>query len=227
MKPEEQTVRASDRAYQQLREEILDGQLPPNSVLAEVEQAERLGVSRTPVREAFSRLVADGLVVTLAGRGLVVTELSVDRVNQLYELRLALEEQAARLAALRGSKRIFLDLAQRFRDAPRLVALGELGLHRYYDLVADFDAAVDDAVENSYLTAALDNVRTHLSRIRRLARHDADRLIEASKEHLLIVEAIADGDANLAAHATHVHLHKSRTRFVAMVQQHLTDSDVA
>ena len=220
-------MRASDRAYQQLREEILDGALASGSVLAEVEQSERLGVSRTPVREAFSRLVADGLVSSLPGRGLIVTELSVDRVNQLYELRLALEDQAARLAALRGNKRVFTGLAQRFRSAPDLVHLGEFGLHRYYDLIAEFDAAVDDAVENGYLTAALVTVRTHLSRIRRLARHDPERLVEASREHLLIVEAIAAGDASLAAHATHVHLHKSRTHFVAMVERHLRDSQVA
>jgi DNA-binding GntR family transcriptional regulator len=220
-------MRASDRAYQQLREEILDQVLPPNTVLAEVEQSERLGVSRTPVREAFSRLVADGLLTALAGRGLVVTELSVARVNQLYELRLALEEQAARLAALRGNKRVFTELAYQFRQAPELVRLGELGLHRYYDLIAEFDAAIDDAVENSYLTAALDTVRTHLARIRRLARHDPERLIEASREHLLIIEAIADGDASLAAHATHVHLHKSRTRLVAMVDRHLREIAVA
>lgn len=220
-------MRASDRAHRQLREEILDGELPPGSVLAEVEQSERLGVSRTPIREAFSRLVADGLLTPQLGRGLVVTELSVDRVNQLYELRLALEDQAARLAALRGNKRVFTELAQRFRAAPELVELGELGLHRYYDLVAEFDAAIDDAVENGYLTAALDTVRTHLSRIRRLARHDPDRLVEASREHLLIIEAIADGDATLAAHATHVHLYKSRTHFVALVAHHLGATDVA
>ncbi len=220
-------MRASDRAYQQLREEILAVELAPNTVLAEVEQAERLGVSRTPVREAFSRLVNDGLVVAQTARGLVVTELSVDRVNQLYELRLALEDQAARLAALRGNKRVFLALAERFRAAPELVRLGELGLHRYYDLVTEFDEAIDDAVENSYLTAALINVRTHLARIRRLARHDPDRLVEASREHLLIVEAIAAGDAGLAAHATHVHLHKSKTHFVAMVERHLRGGRVA
>ncbi|GAA3637564.1 GntR family transcriptional regulator [Microlunatus ginsengisoli] len=220
-------MRASDRAYRQLREEILDGELAPNTVLAEVEQAERLGVSRTPVREAFSRLVNDGLVVAQTARGLVVTELSVDRVNQLYELRLALEDQAARLAALRGNKRVFLALAERFRAAPELVRLGELGLPRYYDLVAEFDEAIDDAVENAYLTAALVNVRTHLARIRRLARHDPDRLVEASREHLLIVEAIAAGDAGLAAHATHVHLHKSKTHFVATVERHLRGGQVA
>ena len=92
--------RASDRAYEALRSEILDGVLLPGTVLGEVEQSARLGVSRTPLREALSRLTADALVEP-SGRGLVVTELSTDSIRELYELRQALEEQAARLAAAR------------------------------------------------------------------------------------------------------------------------------
>ena len=219
-------MRASDRVYQRLRGEILDGVLPQAAVLGEVEQAERLGVSRTPVREALVRLAADGLVssplgASPSGRGLVVTELSVRGVTELYELRLALEEQAARLAATRGDPRVFAALAERFREAPVLLNLGEDGLSRYYELSDDFDAAVDDAVANPYLTTALGSVRTHLARIRRLSRHDPERLRAAASEHLLIVEAIAAGDAHLAGHATHIHLHNSRSHIVASVERHL------
>ncbi|PPK94656.1 DNA-binding GntR family transcriptional regulator [Kineococcus xinjiangensis] len=220
-------MRASDRAYQRLREEILDGLLAPRTVLAEVEQAARLGVSRTPVREAFGRLVADGLLAAQSGRGLVVTELSAGGVHELYELRTALEDQAARLAAQRRDPRVFEDLARRFAAAGDLVHLGEEGLHRYYELTDDLDAAIDEAVRNSYLADALRAARTHLVRIRRLARHDPGRLREAAAEHLLIVEAIAAGDAGLAAHATHVHLHKSKTHFVRLVERHLDETSNA
>jgi DNA-binding GntR family transcriptional regulator len=98
-------MRASDRAYSALREQILDGRLEPGTVLAEVEQSTRLGVSRTPLREALARLGADGLVSAHSGRGVVVTEVSVDRVAELFEVRGALEEQAARLAARRRAPR--------------------------------------------------------------------------------------------------------------------------
>ena len=64
-------MRASDRAYSALRTEILEWHLAPGTVLAEVEQAARLGVSRTPLREALARLSADGLVESLPGRGVV------------------------------------------------------------------------------------------------------------------------------------------------------------
>jgi DNA-binding GntR family transcriptional regulator len=201
-------MRASDRAYRALRSEILDGDVVPGTVLGEVEQATRLGVSRTPLREALTRLESDGLVAA-SGRTLVVTEVSVDGIRELFELRQALEEQAARLAAARRNPAVFIALAQRFATAPRLVDQGDAG--EYYALIDEFDTAVDVAVDNDYLVGALRTVRTHLTRIRRLARHNPDRLRAAATEHQLIAEAIAAGDSGLAAHATHVHLHRSLT----------------
>nr|WP_281373063.1 FCD domain-containing protein [Kineococcus aurantiacus] len=130
-------------------------------------------------------------------------------MEHLYDVREALEVKAARLAARDGAR--FTAFAHRFAHAPDLVEAGELG--RYYALGAEFDAAVDDAVANPWLVRALADVRTHLVRIRRLARHDPDRLRAAASEHQLIAEALAAGDADLAAHAVHVHLHRSRSHF--------------
>lgn len=201
--------RASDRAYRVLRAEILDAVLPPGTVLLEVEQAARLGVSRTPLRSAVARLVADGLVAGRSGRGFSVTEMSVESIQDLYELREALEERAAALAARAADRSAFGLMRERFLAAPALLEAGDEGIHRYYGLIAEFDAAIDSAVGNAFLVGALDTVRTHLARIRRLARGNPARLRAAAAEHLLILDAIIDGDAALAAHATHVHLHLS------------------
>ena len=201
--------RASDRAYRMLRDEILDGALPAGTVLLEVEQAARIGVSRTPLRSAVARLVADGLVAGRSGRGFSVTEMSVESINDLYELREALEERAATLAARSGDHTAFALLRERFVAAPALLEGGDDGIHEYYALIDEFDAAIDAAVDNSFLVGALDTVRTHLARIRRVARGNPVRLRAAAAEHLLILDAIIDGDAALAAHATHVHLHLS------------------
>lgn len=202
-------MRASDRAYGALRDEIIDWQLAPGTVLGEVEQAARLGVSRTPLREALARLLADGLVEAQAGRGLVVTAASIDRAVELFEVRQALEVTAAALAAERGDRAVFAALRDEFANAVPLLA--EPGKHAYYDLVARFDEAIDDAVANAYLVAELRGLRTHLARLRRLSRDNPERLAEAAAEHLLIAEAIAAGDAELARSATTVHLHRSLT----------------
>lgn len=194
-------MRASDRAYRTLLDEIQSGHLAAGTVLGEVEQAARLGVSRTPLREALGRLAADGLVVQQSPRVTVVTELDGSDIRELFELRRALEESAARLAALRGDRATFSALAAGF-DIPT-----DAQADAYYAHIARFDAAIDDAVANEYLTSALRNVRTHLVRVRRLARDNPARLAASVREHRLIAEAIATGDADLAAHATHVHLH--------------------
>lgn len=200
-------MRASDRAYERLRGDILDWRLEPGTVLGEVEQAERLGVSRTPVREALARLLADGLVESQGARGLVVSRASADDVVALFEVREALEGQAAALAALRRTPEVFESLANEFRGAGAL--LTQATRDAYYDLVRRFDEAVDDAVGNAYLVGELRGLRTHLARIRRLSIDDTARLTEAASEHLLIAEAIAAGDPDLARSATAVHLHRS------------------
>jgi DNA-binding GntR family transcriptional regulator len=213
-------ISASERAYRQLRGEILDGDLAPGLGLLEVEQSDRIGVSRTPLRAAIARLISDGLVAGRAGRGFMVTEMSVDSIAELYELRRALEEHAARIAASRRDPAVFERLREQFRSAPELLLRGEEGLHRYYALIDEFDVALDDAVANPFLVAALASVRTHLARIRRLARHNPDRLRTAAAEHLLIIDAIIAGDTSLAAHATHVHLHQSLSNVLAALARH-------
>ncbi len=200
--------RASDRAYATLLEEIQAGSLAPGTVLAEVEQAARLGVSRTPLREALQLLAADGLVVQQSPRVTVVSDVDAADIRSLFEIRRALEESAARLAAQRGDAPLFAALAAEFAGVDLHV---EGGRDAYYALIARFDRAIDDAVANDYIASALRTVRTHLVRVRRMARDRPDRLAASVAEHRLIAEALAEGDGDLAAHATHVHLRNALT----------------
>ena len=204
-------MRASDRAYLTLRDEIIDWKLPPGSVLGEVEQSTRLGVSRTPLREALARLTADGLVAPQAGRGLVVTDISLENIRELFEVRQALESQAARIAATRHEGDAFELLEAQFLGIAELLERDDPERHEYYDLVRRFDDAIDDAVHNPYLVTALESMRTHLVRVRRLAKDNPERLVAAASEHLLIVQAIIARNPELAAQATNIHLHHALT----------------
>lgn len=205
-------MRASDRAYTALLEEIQSGVLPAGTVLAEAEQAARLGVSRTPLRAAIARLAADGLAQQQSPRVTVVAPIEPDDIVALFELRRTLEQTAAQLAARRGERAVFAGLAAEFAAAS---VDGDDARDAYYALIDRFDAAVDAAAANEYLTAALRPVRTHLVRVRRLARHRPERLAASVAEHRLIAEAIAAGDPELAGHATHVHLHHALTSILA------------
>lgn len=210
-------MRASDRAYAVLLDEIQRGVLAPGAVLAEAWQAERLGVSRTPAREAIGRLLADGLVAQQSPRVTVVTGFDAGEIRSLFEVRRALEESSARLAAARGEPEVFDALAHDFArvDFGGAGTAAEAAVDAYYALIARFDAAMDEAVGNPYFTQALRTIRTHLARARRLARDNRERLIASAAEHRLIAEAVAAGDAELAAHATHVHLHRALAAILA------------
>ncbi|HET8594832.1 MAG TPA: GntR family transcriptional regulator [Intrasporangium sp.] len=211
---------AAARAYEQLRAEILDGRIRPGTTLYEVEQSSRLGVSRTPVREAFRRLVADGLLTANGGRGLVVTQVSERDLASIFELRACLEAQAAELAARRGDPEEFAGFVLAFTEAQGRLTAGnvtEQDVADYYALIRRFDAAVDEAAQNPFLVDALDNLRTHAARVRRMASHSPARLAASAVEHALIAEAIAAADPALAVHATHVHLHNSLAHFRAVL----------
>lgn len=198
--------RASDRAYETLLEEIQSGALAAGAVLGEVEQAARLGVSRTPLREALRRLAAEGLVVQQSPRVTVVAALDADDIRALFEIRRALEETSARLASQRGDADAFAALADAFEHVD--LARDE-GRDAYYALIARLDAELDAAVANDYLSSALRTVRAHLVRVRRMARDKPERLAASAREHLLIARSLASRDADLAAHATHIHLHNA------------------
>ena len=210
-------MRASETAYQLLRDEIIQWKLEPGTPLGEVETSVRLGVSRTPLREALSRLIAEGLVRTGPGRTAVVTSLSRSDIVELFELREALETQSARLAARRRDAAVFETLRAEFlagapgaNNAPAVAAE-----NRPYLLADALDLAIDQAAASSYLQGALHDLRGHLARVRRSAHSNTDRLARATTEHVLIVDAILAQDEALAASATSVHLHNSLANILA------------
>lgn len=208
-------MRASDLAYQRLRDDIIQWRLEPGAALGEIETAQRLGVSRTPVREALSRLTAEGLVAAGSGRTAMVALVSVADVRQLFEYREALETQAARLAARRGGAAVFEPLRDSFLGGSAADDRPEP--ERPYVLADKLDEAIDQTIENPYLVNAMRDLRGHLARYRRHAHTNPNRLERATSEHLLIVEAILDGDERLAEQATAVHLHNSLENILSTV----------
>jgi DNA-binding GntR family transcriptional regulator len=227
----DESMRASDIAYERLRDDIIHWRLEPGTPLAEIEVSERIGVSRTPVREALSRLINEGLVSNASGRTAVVTQVSRAQIEQLFELREALETQAARLAARRRDTTAFEALKEAFLAATADDRTGIVSntenentenenadsSDATYVLADRLDAAIDTAMNNSYLRGALGDIRGHLARARRHAHANPRRLEQARTEHLLIIDAILRGDEVLAAQATAVHLRNSLDNILATI----------
>lgn len=202
-------MKASDKAYDILKNEILNNVLEPGTAIAEVEQADRLGISRTPLRTAINRLKAEGLVTAGEGRGTTVAPISWKKVDQLYELRRALDTLAVSLAATRGDSQVFQKLSQLFLDAAQTVGAEGSDLTSYYQLVAELDQAIDEAAANDFLTQAQASLRLQLIRVRKLSKTNRERLAQAAHEHALIARSIATKDPQLAQAITTVHLNNS------------------
>ncbi len=193
----------SDEVYERLRDEIVKGLIRPNERLVEVDLAERLGVSRTPIRESLKRLSADGLIH--GGRHhLVVREHAPQEIREIYESRAALEGYAARLAAQRATKEELVRIASfHERDITKLVRSPR-------EHIADVNDGFHDAI-----IAAAANIRL-LDLIRRnrefyfnyrIARMYTDPEAAASLEgHSAILDALESHDPDAAEAATRKHV---------------------
>ncbi len=191
-----------------IREAILDGVLEPDSWLREVAVSAALGVSRTPVREAFSRLEEEGLVIRTPGVGAQVTRLSFEDMSAVYQVRGSLESLAADYAARQARPE---HLAQfRHLHERMQAAAASVDLREFYRTNVEFHHLLSVAAGNAYLSRLLSTVEVAIRRfgIRSLSQ---DRMDAVLGEHAAIIDAIAVGDAEAAAHAAGAHAARART----------------
>ena len=195
---------ASARAYRAIRELIVTLELPPGSVVSERELMDRLGLGRTPVREALRDLAREQLVEVYPRRGMFVSGVDVGDMAGLSDVRLVLEGTAARLAAerrndgdLAGIEALLdeLEATAAERDQRRLIERDQR-LHRH----------VYGCTHNRFLAATLEEYYVLTLRIWYLALDRVERLDDAVREHRELLEAIRDGDVDRAEEVMHTHI---------------------
>jgi len=191
---------AADYAYDALKRSIFEGNFAPGHRMREVELAEWLGVSRTPLRDALSRLQADGLLTFQFRSGLVVSSLSEQEVFELYQTREALEGIAARFAAVQANEQ---DIA-RLEDCLADEAESEPSEYPRHNRA--FHEALYDAAHNKYLTSTLRVLHDSLALLGPTTLLAPGRRMEARSEHTAIVDAIKSGDQLAAETAARVHI---------------------
>lgn len=187
--------------YRQLLSEIRKGLLVPGARLRETEIAERLGISRTPVREALRLLENDGLVTHLPRQGATVRGLSYAEIIELYEMRTVLEGTAARLAA-RVALSIEID-ELRARNAELAAAAQGPAAQ---ELNRQFHVTLLDAARNRFLVKAISALQKTLMILGPTTLTDAERQNSAVAEHAAVIKAIADHDGDAAEHAMRNHV---------------------
>ena len=190
-----QAPNRATEVYERLRQAIVEGTIRPNERLIEADLAERLQVSRTPVRETMLRLAGDGLIVNHR-RGWVVREHSAEEIREVYEVRAALEGFAARLAAERATDEELEAIAANHRDYTESVrdsARGEIVEHN-----DAFHDAVIRAARNELLAQRIrDNSQYYF--IHRIAGFLSDEEVRSSLEgHENLVQALTARDPDRA-----------------------------
>jgi len=199
-----------------LRDAVRRGVLQPGERLMEIQLAEDLGVSRTPVREAIRKLEMEGYVIMMPRRGTYVADLSIRDINEVFEIRTSLESLASGLAA----ERITEDELEKLQ---RLLV--EIGTHiKNGDMESivrtdtEFHDLLYQASRNARLVGIISNLREQLTRFRTTSMSYPGRLKATLEEHRNIVEAIAQGDEKAARKAAEHHMEKSEQTLLASMK---------
>lgn len=203
---ERPTATFSDRSLRVLREMVLAGRLKAGERLNEVELAAALGISRGPLREAIQQLRGEGLLRTVTNRGTYVRTFSADELSEIYEVRIALETHAVRLAARNCSGQDIEELRSLLTDAEDVLA-GEEG--RAYPRDLDFHRRIVALPNNQALIDAATEVHRQVDLARSRSAHDPDRARNALEEHKSILDQLDRGRAEGAAKALAKHLRSS------------------
>ena len=208
-------------AYERLITEIRTGVLRPGDRLTETEIAARLGISRTPVREAIRALEADGLVDHQPRAGARIRKLNYAEVTELYEMRVVLEGTAARFAAraaydseLAELEEITDEMAAALDDPERL-----------YHANRHFHSVLLNAARNRFLIRSVDAVQKTLLILGRSTMEEADRAQSAVAEHRAILAALRANDGDAAEAAMRVHIEAAHRARLRQLRQRAAEED--
>lgn len=226
--PVRRSERLADQLYERIVNQIVTGSLPTGERLpSESRLCEIFGVSRPIVREAIIRLQADGLVVTRHGAGTFIARRPRDEFLRLapiggvadlmrcYELRIALEGEAAYLAASRRTAAELAEIDSALAELDQAIksqAVGADADHRFH-------VAIAKASQNTLFVQALDALSAHIFAGMHVARslslgHSPQRLAEVQREHEAISHAIREGDPALARETMRRHIDNARARIL-------------
>ncbi|MCD7955452.1 MAG: GntR family transcriptional regulator [Lachnospiraceae bacterium] len=202
-----------DVVFQTLRQAILRGEISPGERLMEIHLAQKLGVSRTPVREAIRMLELEGLVTTVPRKGTVVAEITVSDLEDVLEVRQALEELAVRIVCKKITKEQLAEmkgLAARFRETLKgddVVACAEADM-KFHD-------AIYNATGNRRLIQILNNLREQMYRYRMEYLKDKSSHQILVKEHEEILQALQEQDEQKALAAISCHIDRQKEHIIA------------
>ncbi|MBR3745781.1 MAG: GntR family transcriptional regulator [Selenomonadaceae bacterium] len=190
-----------------LRSAIRNGILEAGERLMEVQLAEELGISRTPVREAIRKLEQEGYVIMMPRRGTYVSSVSVNDIKEIFEIRSALESLSTGLAAMR----IEPDELEKLRALLTEIEghIKRRDIDKIVETDIEFHGLLYQVSRNERLVTIISNLKEQLARFRTLSMSYPGRLQETLEEHRAMVEAIAAGNVDAARDAAERHMEQA------------------
>lgn len=193
-----------DVVFQTLRKAILTGELKPGERLMEIHLADKLGVSRTPIREAIHKLELEGLVTMLPRRGAMVSEISESGLKDVLEVRRSLDAFCAELASKRITDNEKEALIKAFNAFNEAVATQDATIMAKADVA--FHDIIIKATGNERLISIINNLGEQMYRYRFEYIKDETKRDDIMNEHRALMESIISGNAEAARNAATIHI---------------------
>ncbi len=197
--------------FETLREAIIQGSLEPGERLMEIQLAEEMGVSRTPVREAIRKLELEGFVVMVPRKGAYVAGISVKDIVDVFEVRAALEALAAGLAAERATTD---ELDEMERASLYIYEAGDGQIDNIVERDSDFHDLIYKASRNQRLIQIITLLKEQIQRFRTTSLSQPGRIKHAVDEHKGIIEAISEHNVELASLLAREHIETAEQTFL-------------
>lgn len=216
----DKTIR--QKVYHHIREEILRGAIAPKERLIEAKIAEEIGTSRTPVREALHNLELEKLVVSIPRVGYVVRGMDMEEVEQLCEIRGAIEGLAIAWATAKQREKLVQALKRNIANQKKQIAKGNL--NGYVEVDAQFHDVIARLAGSERLLELTQTLRRHMLRYRIQCIYMTETAERSMHGHERIVDAIEKGDTSEIAAAVKTHLAQARDDILYYVFRE-TDDD--
>lgn len=200
-----------------IREAIINGTLKPRERLMEIQLAEELGVSRTPIREALRKLELEGFIVMVPRKGAYVADISFKDIADVFEIRAALEGLAAGLAAERITDEELEEMERMVAEKAEAIANHDMDKLVKVDTL--FHEAIYKASRNQRLTSIISNLREQIQRYRTTSLAYPGRMQRSLEEHRSIVEAIQSRDPQIAQQVAREHIENAENSMIEAIKK--------
>jgi len=204
---------AAEAAYQAIKSRILDQEYTPGFQLKEIQISTELGLTRTPIREAIIRLEREGLATTFPRRGAFVIELSKKEIEDLFDVREALEVKASLLAIRRANREELSKVQEGLDNREKLYQQGII--KDYREPKMDFHWEVMKLSKNERLISIWKTMDTQLSLVRITSSLSDGRYLRALEEHNQILSYIEKGDDAKVEQLVRKHLLSSKNNYLS------------